>query len=121
ELDVGQALVVSPGWLRFEGAVRIRARETFDSSATPKTGKSLRAPGKATKPDLEKYRIRMAEVVERAEAEDPKVLHRRVAELEKELKSRPQESTEIEEIRVEVPVLSDTDREQLRDLTAESR
>jgi hypothetical protein len=33
ELPIGSALVVSPGWLRFEGVVAMRARRTFDSSA----------------------------------------------------------------------------------------
>ena len=84
-LERGTALVVSPGWLGFEGAARMRARETFDSSSTPQAGKSLRAPGQATKPDLEKYRSRMAATIERAKAEDPKELRRQLAEAQREL------------------------------------
>lgn len=85
KLDRGTALVVSPGWLGFEGTARMRARETFDSSSTPAPGKSLRAPGQAQKPDLEKYRTRMAETIARAKADDPKALRARIAELEREL------------------------------------
>ena len=36
QLDVGDALIVSPGWLKVEKVIHIRERETFDSSATPK-------------------------------------------------------------------------------------
>jgi Mn-dependent DtxR family transcriptional regulator len=85
KLPVGQALVISPGWLDVEAVVPIRMRETFDSSATPKPGERRREPGQAAKPDLEKYKVRMAETIERAKAEDPKELRRQIADLKKEL------------------------------------
>lgn len=85
-LPRGTALVVSPGWLGYEGIADIRERETFDSSATPTAGKERRASGPGKKPDLGKYQQRMAEVTERAKAEDPKVLKKQIAELEKALK-----------------------------------
>jgi len=85
ELPRGSALVVSPGWLEFEGIVPMRKRETFDSSATPKPGQQVRASGPGAKPDLAKYRERLAEVVERAKADDPKALRARIAELEKQV------------------------------------
>jgi hypothetical protein len=78
----GTALVVSPGWLEYEGIVPMRARTTFDSSATPKGGKQLRAKGPGAKPDLAKYRALMVETIERAKAEDPKELKKRIRELE---------------------------------------
>jgi hypothetical protein len=84
ELPRGSALVVSPGWLEFEGIVPMRARTTFDSSATPKTGQQVRASGPGAKPDLAKYRERLAEVVERAIADDPKELKKKLAALNKE-------------------------------------
>jgi hypothetical protein len=77
-LAVGSALVVSPGWLKFEGVAKMRPRRTFDSSATPKIGQQLNAPGKATKPDLEKYKLRMNETIEKARADDPKELKRQI-------------------------------------------
>lgn len=82
-LPRGTALVVSPGWLEFEGIVPMRKRNTFDSSATPEAGKTLRASGHGAKPNLAKYRERMAEVLEEQKANDPKALRARIAELEK--------------------------------------
>jgi hypothetical protein len=85
KLPIGQALVVSPGWLDVEKVVGMRMRSTFDSSATPKPGERRREPGRAAKPDLEKYKVRMAETIERAKAEDPKLLRQQVVQLKKEL------------------------------------
>lgn len=85
-LDRGKCLVVSPGWLQFEGIVEIRARQTFDSSATPKPGeRPKKVSGAAAKPDLAKYAARMKETIERAKASDPKELQRQIAQLKKEL------------------------------------
>lgn len=81
-LDRGQALVVSPGWLKFEGVVKVRMRETFDSSATVKHGERTRtARGEGAKPDIAKIRERMAAFVEKAKAEDPRELRKTIAEL----------------------------------------
>lgn len=75
KLPVGTALVVSPGWLAFEGVVAMRARETFDSSATPKPGeRGKRVVGSGATVDLAAYEARMAETIERAKADDPKAL-----------------------------------------------
>jgi uncharacterized protein len=79
-LDVGSALVVSPGWLKFEGIVKFRMRETFDSSKTPKPGERQIMPVNAAKPNLDKYRRLMADTVERAEANDPKKLKSRLSD-----------------------------------------
>lgn len=90
ELHVGQALVVSPGWLKIERVVDIRARETFDSSATPKPGeRQQKVSGPAAKPDLAKYQAKMVETIERAKADDPKVLRARIHELERDLAKKP--------------------------------
>jgi len=86
-LDRGTCLVVSPGWLRFEGIVPIRERETFDSSATPRAGqRPRRVTGKGAKPDLAKYATRMKETIERARDNDPASLRQKIAELQRELK-----------------------------------
>lgn len=100
KLPRGSALVVSPGWLEIEKVVAMRMRRTFDSSATPKPGERVRtARGEGAKPDLAKIQARMAETIERAKADDPKELRRRIAELEKELRAKPKV-----EARVEVPM-----------------
>lgn len=89
ELNVGQALIVSPGWLRLEKVVQIRERETYDSSATPKPGqRTEKVSGEAAKPDLAKYQARMVATIERAKADDPKTLQKRIRELEGELKTK---------------------------------
>ncbi|MEQ1762562.1 MAG: hypothetical protein ABL984_05370 [Pyrinomonadaceae bacterium] len=83
-LPQGKALLVSPGWLEYEGSIQIRLRTTFDSSKTPEHGDVV-APGKAQKPDLEKYRTRMAETIEKATAEDPKILKAEIAKLKTQI------------------------------------
>lgn len=96
-LPRGTAMVVSPSWLELEGqTVAIRARHTYDSSATPKAGKRSAAPGKAAIPDLAKYRERMVEVEEQVKASDPRELRakleardRRIAELERKAQEAP--------------------------------
>jgi hypothetical protein len=93
-LPVGSCLVISPGWLEVEKIVQIRMRETFDSSATPKPGESVkRVTGEAAKPDLAKYAARMQETIERVKANDPKELKLKLAavvkELEKERLKKP--------------------------------
>lgn len=99
-MERGSAIVVSPGWLKAEKIVRVRMRETFDSSATPKPGVEPVAPGTATKlPDLEAFKIRMAETIERVKLDDPKelrskiiTLNNRIQILQRELNSKPEES-----------------------------
>ncbi|HMJ55684.1 MAG TPA: hypothetical protein VK540_26595, partial [Polyangiaceae bacterium] len=118
QLPRGSALLVSPGWLNIERVVRIRMRETFDSSATPKPGERLRsAKGDGAKPDIAKISERMAATIERQKTEDPKELRRRIAELEREVKAKVAPATTIVKApkveRVEVPVLSGADRKLL--------
>jgi hypothetical protein len=84
-LPRGTALVVSPGWLGFEGVADIRMRRTFDSSATPKAGGERRASGPGAKPDLARYQARMAETIQRVKDEDPRELRKRVQELKKQM------------------------------------
>lgn len=89
-LERGSCLVVSPGWLQFEGVIKIRERQTFDSSATPKPGeRARRVSGEGAKPDLAKYAGRMLASIERAKANDPKELKAEVARLKGELAKKP--------------------------------
>ncbi len=113
-LPIGTAWFWSPGWLNVFKRVKIRQRETFDSSATPEVGKKLRAPKQLAEVDLEQLRARLVATVERAKADDPKALRSRIAELERQLRERPTAATTIEvEKRIEVPVLGDFDRDLL--------
>jgi len=110
KLPKGAALIVSPGWLEFEGIVQMRLRHTFDSSATPKPGQEhARASGPGAKPDLARYVERMKETIERAAAENPKALRAEIAKLKAELarKSAAVANAAPPKIeRVEVPVVS---------------
>lgn len=86
KLPRGSALVVSPGWLEVEKVVAIRMRRTFDSSATPKPGERPRhVRGDGAKPNIERIRAKMTEIIERAKQDDPKALRAELALLKKEL------------------------------------
>src|SRR5438552_1453495 len=85
-------------------------RRTFDSSATPKSGHSLRARGRATKPDLEQFQKRMAATIEQARANDPKELKKQLTAAEAALRQALAQAAPPAKIRtVEKPVLSDAD------------
>jgi len=86
-LQRGEALVCWPQQGVRE-RVRIRARETFDSGKTPKPGEKRIEPKRLAPVDLEQLRGRMADLVEKAKADDPTALRRRIAELEAQLRKR---------------------------------
>lgn len=117
-LPIGTAWFWSPGWLDMFRRVKIRERDTFDSSATPKVGARIKTPKKLAPVDLERLRGRLTAAIERAQAEDPRLLHRRIGELKRDLakaqKAKPQAAAKIE--RVEVPVLKDTQISRLEKL-----
>lgn len=87
-LSRGDAWVWSPEWLDLFERVHFRARETFDSSATPKAGAAPVAPKRLAPVDIAQLRERMAASLERAKADDPRELRKRIADLEKELKTK---------------------------------
>ena len=78
----------SPGWLDVFARVAVRARKTFDSSATPKAGSRLRQPRKLAAVDLAAVKAKLGKTIEQANVNDPRRLQRRIAELEKQLRSR---------------------------------
>lgn len=114
KLDPGTALVWSPAWIKFFGLVAMNNATTFDSRATPEVGKRRKSPGKRASVDLATLRVLMAETIEKQKANDPALLKKRVAELERELAKRPTEQAEkVVEVSlppVEVPVLTAADR-----------
>ncbi|HLG94702.1 MAG TPA: helicase HerA-like domain-containing protein [Bryobacteraceae bacterium] len=87
-LGLGEAWVWSPSWLNVFERVRIRARETYDSSATPKAGAQLAAPREVAPVDLDALRAKMATSLERAKADDPRELRKRFVQLESELRKK---------------------------------
>jgi hypothetical protein len=123
KLPKGDAWVMSAGWLDLFERVHIRQRETFNSSATPEPGQRRMEPRKLAPVDLAALQERMRETIERAKASDPKLLQRRVAELEAELRkakaSTPGPAPEkVETKRVEVPILKDGQVHRLERLVA---
>jgi hypothetical protein len=110
-LPIGTAWFWSPGWLDIFKRVKVRQRETFDSSATPKVGQRLQPPKKLAEVDLTKLRDRIASTIEKAKAEDPRELRKRVIELERQLNQAHLVKPKIE--KVEVPVLRAADIKQL--------
>lgn len=102
-LEDGEAWVFSPQFLDTDLIkVRIRRRRTFDSGATPKVGGQPRPPARLAEVDLAEIKEAMAETIERAQADDPKALRRRIRELETAAETTPRDVV-VE--RIEVAVL----------------
>jgi uncharacterized protein len=86
-LEDGEAWVWSPHHLKKTQRFRFRRSNTFDSGATPTNhaAGSRRVPATLADVDLASLKERMAATLERAAADDPKALRKRIAELEKQL------------------------------------
>ncbi len=109
----------SPSWLKISKVVRILPRATFDASSTPKVGKGAGAVKQLGPIDIDAIKKQMASTIEKAKAEDPKELRRRIAELEKQARAKApalQTSAKVEVKRVEVPVLKDPQIKRLEGL-----
>jgi DNA-binding MarR family transcriptional regulator len=107
KLEVGEPHVESPMFLDVSKTVRILPRVTADLSSTPKVGTSKAATRPLTPIDVEQLKSAMAETIEKAAADDPRLLRRRILELEKQLKSGGMSSTHTPGKVVEKPVLKD--------------
>ncbi len=108
ELPSGDAWVISPQWLGRTEHVTFNRRSTFDSGDTPTMG-SARKVATLADIDLGNLTRELAAIVERTAADDPKVLRRRITELERQLLAKRTEVapvvekiTETVEVRVEV-------------------
>jgi uncharacterized membrane protein len=112
-LAVGEAWFWSPGWLDVFKRVQVRRRETFDSSATPRAGEAKRAPKKLADVDLAQLKETFSASIEKAKADDPRELRKRIAALERELATVKKAEPKVE--RVEIPVISEDDRRRLDD------
>jgi len=87
----GDAWVWSPSWLGIFTRTHIRERRTFDSSRTPKPGERAIKPKAVAPVDLEHLSAEMKATAERAKADDPKELKKRIAQLEAEVRKKAQE------------------------------
>jgi hypothetical protein len=117
KLPRGDAWVWSPIDDIFK-RVHFRPKRTFDSSATPKVGGKPLQPKQMAQVDLKALGDAIAATVEKAKADDPKELRRRLAETEKRLAAAEKAAgavrTEVKT--VEVPVLTIAACDTLRDL-----
>lgn len=88
-LPVGDAWVWSPGWPTADGIfqrVHVLPIETFDSGKSPEPGEKRVEPKRAADVDLEGLKRQMAATLERAKADDPRELRKRITELERQVK-----------------------------------
>ncbi len=109
-LGLGEAWVWEPGAEPplFQ-RLQIRERRTFNSSATPKPGEVRVEPRRLADVDLDAVKAAMEAAIERAKADDPKELRRRIAGLERDLaEARADRDAWPVVERVEVPVLDAT-------------
>jgi hypothetical protein len=109
-LPRGAAWVWAPGWPDERGIFRqvvVSLCDTFDSGATPKPGERRVVPKTVADVDLVAFRKEMAATIEKAKAEDPRELRRRIAELEREARNKAgNKITTVRPKTVEVPALS---------------
>lgn len=113
-LPIGTAWFWSPGFGDIFKCVRIRKRETFDSSATPKAGEIAATPKVLAPVDIEKLGQQIQATVQRAKDNDPAALKRKLAELERQLASRPA-AAEQKTVTVEIPVVKAQELQSLHD------
>ncbi len=85
KLPTGEAWFWSPSWLEVFKRVTIRKKRTFDSSATPKVGQTIKPPKKLTAVDLDAIREQMKDTIEKAAAADPKKLQTEIKDRDKEI------------------------------------
>lgn len=88
-LPVGTAWFSSPGWGDIFECVQVRARETFDSSATPKPGEVVRAPKRLATIDISALGEQIQESARKAEEENPRTLKSKITALERQLAAKP--------------------------------
>jgi uncharacterized protein len=85
KLEIGQAHVWSPQWLQISKTVRIARKVTFDASATPKVGERRIEVKQLSPVDIAEINKAMQSVVEKSQADDPKILKQKIVGLEREL------------------------------------
>lgn len=112
DLPIGEAWFWSPAWLGVFTRVKIRLRETFDSSATPKAGQTRIQPKDFAAVDIDAIRSRMGELIAEAADNNPAALKRRIKELEIEVDKKPAATIQT----VEVSIITDADRASLSDM-----
>lgn len=106
-LATGEAWVSSPYWLGVLQRVQWRRRHTWDSSSTPKVGERRHVVRTFADVDLAAIKEQMADTIEKAKADDPTELKRRIRDLEQQLAAVQAATPEPVVEHVEVPVLDE--------------
>lgn len=117
-LPIGTAWVWSPGWLGVLQQIKVRKRQTFDSSATPKVGEKRVEPSARAAVDLEALRARLQSDGETEATGDVQAMVRQIADLKVQLKARPLAVERIEvpvEVIVEKLILAEGEVEKLEE------
>ena len=102
-LPVGTAFICSAP-LNIGERVTIRERKTFNSGATPKPGEKRVQPRVMAKVDLDKLGEQIKDTVEKAKANDPEALKRRIAELER---GKPSDADYVKKLEAELRTAND--------------
>ncbi|NOS67952.1 MAG: ATP-binding protein [Candidatus Peribacteraceae bacterium] len=87
-LPIGDAWAWNPAADLF-ARIHFRKRNTFNSSATPEVGQHVAGPKKMAEVDLDKLGQAIKATVEKAKAENPKELRKRIQELERQIPAVP--------------------------------
>ena len=112
KLKVGECYIWSPQWLEISEKIKIAPKNTADVSSTPKPGVKPIEPKQLSQIELENLSDKMLATIERAKADDPKELRRKIAELDRERREMlvhldKNSSQKVEIKTVEKPVLKD--------------
>lgn len=118
-LKTGEAWVWAPSLGVFQ-QVRMRKRKTFDSSAAPKVGESVKPPKNLHEVDINALKGKLAASIEKAKADDPRELRQKIDELKVKL-LEVQGAVQVEPKVIEVPVLTQADRDGLTKLAYDLR
>lgn len=83
-------------------------RETYDSASTPRVGEQRVEPKELAAVDLDRLRTKMAATIEKAKADDPKVLRASLAEKDRRIKELEcRASASAPAVQAPVPVLTE--------------
>jgi hypothetical protein len=89
ELRQGHAHVWSPVWLRVNEEVTIGSKTTYAAGSTPTADSKPIETKPLAAADFEKLTASMSKVIEESKANDPRELKKKIADLERKLKTQP--------------------------------
>lgn len=112
KLRNGEAWILAPAF-GITQRVTIDRRRTYDSASTPRVGAGSRPTLTLADVDAAAIKEALADTIERVKANDPRELHRRITELQRQLAVA--EARQPETVEVEVPILPVATLEGLRD------